>query len=462
MLNSYGRFSHLWAEDRVQQVQDFVDSNPMNIIVKDMLHKYEGQTEEVLGLPQRHIIGSIQINMVVTIFSMDMELDLIEESYGTFSQFNIDVPKEDADMVYGLRYAFQNMLLTSQQVQQKIVDMQGPLQSELTEGVTTFLEDVLKFDADFDQFGPLTPGLTAREASDRVIMFQSRFDELWRRFEMYSSGEKLFGMEVKDYPILHQKKKEFNLLNKLYSLYLAVMNSIDGYFETPWGEIQIEQIVTQLSEFDVRCRKLPRGMKDWPAFIELKNKIDDFNQTCPLLELMADKSMKDRHWRRLEKLMNCVLDVESEAFTLANVMEAPLLKYKEDVEDICISAVKEKDIEAKLKQVTADWALVDLTFANFKNRGELLIKPAETLEIITLLEDSLMILNSLASNSEILEKWLQVQNLWMYLEAVFVGGDIAKQLPAEAKRFAVWDRQNLRENNVPRSRHSELCGDVHL
>lgn len=54
------------------------------------------------------------------------------------------------------------------QIQQKIVDMQGPLQRELTEGVATFQDDVLKFDADYDAFGPMTPGLSAREASDRL------------------------------------------------------------------------------------------------------------------------------------------------------------------------------------------------------------------------------------------------------------------------------------------------------
>lgn len=84
-----------------------------------------------------------------------------------------------------------------------------------------------------------------------------------------------------------------------------------------------------------RCRKLPKGLKDWPAFIELKKKIDDFNECCPLLEMMANKSMKERHWLRLEKLLGVVFDVENDEFTLKMVMDAPLLKYKDDVEVCC-------------------------------------------------------------------------------------------------------------------------------
>ena len=174
------------------------------------------------------------------------------------------------------------------------------------------------------------------------------------------------------------------------------------------------------------------------------------------------------------------------------------------MEDLCTAAVKEEQIEVKLHGVAEQWAAEVFTFSDHKQRGAVVLKPSDTSELMERLEDSLMVLGSMSTNrysapfrpevqgwvrcadeapagllaclparaaaaasrrpqcgrltacclpaclparsklstvSEVIEQWLTVQSMWMYMEAVFSGGDIVKQLPQEAKRF-----QNIDKN----------------
>ncbi|XP_076466904.1 dynein axonemal heavy chain 5-like [Babylonia areolata] len=391
---------------------------------------------------------------------IDMTIGPVEETYALLNRYNIFFNDGNAERVDTLSYGWKKLIAQANQVQEHLLTIQPAFKSDLLAGVEAFIVDNNEFVGSYDTSGPMEQGIHPREASDRLNIYQAKFDELWRKYITYSGGEELFGLPVTDYPDLFRIKKELNLLQKLYQLYNAVLENVNGYYDIPWAEIDIEKINQELIDFQNRCRKLPKALKEWQAFLELSKTINDFNETCPLLEMMSNKAMMARHWERIAQITGHTFDVESENFLLRDLMKAPLLQYKEDIEDICISAVKEKDIEAKLKQVISDWSAQNFQFSNFKSRGELLLKGDTTSETVALMEDSLMVLGSLLSNrynapfkpqiqewvqkltgtTEIIENWLVVQNLWIYLEAVFVGGDIAKQLPQEAKRFSNIDK----------------------
>ncbi|CAF4327193.1 unnamed protein product, partial [Rotaria magnacalcarata] len=401
-------------------------------------------------------LGEIRQNEIL----IDQTITPVEETYAMMNKYEIAFNDGKPELVDTLQYAWKKCLQQGKEVQSHLLEIQPAFKQNLLDNVAAFQQDFVTFVDDYNKKGPMVHGTPPREASDRLTIFQAKFDELWRKFETYSAGEDLFGLAITEYPDLQRIKRELGLLQKLYSLYNIVIDTINGYYDIAWVDVDIEKINNDLLDFQNRCRKLPKGLKEYDAFEELKKTIDDFNETCPLLEMMANKSMKPRHWERIATVTSHKFDIESDNFLLRDIMTAPLLKFKEDIEDICISAIKEKDIEAKLNQVVADWGNQNFQFSSFKARGELLLKGDATGEIIALMEDSLMILGSLMSNrynapfkkkiqewvqkltstTEIIEKWMSVQNLWIYLEAVFVGGDIAKQLPAEAKRFGNIDK----------------------
>eukprot|EP00117_Sycon_ciliatum_P048716 scpid847/ scgid34643/ Dynein heavy chain 5, axonemal; Axonemal beta dynein heavy chain 5; Ciliary dynein heavy chain 5 len=384
----------------------------------------------------------------------------IEDTYTFLNKHGFHPHRDEVERVDSLRYRWERVSNKASDVQVHLASVQPHFRQDLLEKVAAFKIDTVDFFSSYADDGPMVQGLEPIEASDRLVAYQIRFDDLWRKYMAYSDGEELFGLDVNEYPELDAIRKELNLLQKLYGLWNSVNTTFDRYSGIVWTDMDLEKMNNELQEFQNRCRKLPKALKEWPAFHNLKQMIDDMNEICPLLEMLSNKSMQPRHWERISKLTKHNLDVEAPQFMLKSVLDADILVFKEDVEDICIAAVKEKDIEAKLKGVISDWSFRELEFSEFKNRGEMLLKSDHISEAISSLEDSLMVLSSLMSNrynthfkkkiqtwvqklsstSDIVESWMQVQNLWVYLEAVFVAGDIAKQLPKEAKRFVAIDK----------------------
>lgn len=99
---------------------------------------------------------------------MEIDLGIIVETYMLFTAFKISIPQNDYDQINSLKYDFDNMIAHAKQVSDQIAEMQSPLLIELTEGIATFQSEIDTFNADFENRGPMSEGLSAKEASDRV------------------------------------------------------------------------------------------------------------------------------------------------------------------------------------------------------------------------------------------------------------------------------------------------------
>jgi dynein heavy chain len=400
---------------------------------------------------------------------LDWEFGPVEEKYALLHRYRVEIPKDESDQVTDLTYSWKKLKKEADNITDNLRQSQASFRKNLIRNVRMFTVDVAQFRTDFEANGPNVPGLPPMDANERLRKFERLFEERERKWHAYVAGEELFGLPITPYPELEKTKGELQLLQKLYNLYTDVLAKVGEFNDMPWtdvcgfnekGESNISGMVKKLEEFQLACKKMPKELRGWDAYVELKKTVDDFLDTLPLVEQLANPSLRPRHWKALEELTGQTLNVASDTFKLSTLLDAGILEIGEDVEEIAGSAVKELAIEGKLNDIATDWSARVLTFGPFKARGNIVLNMGATAEMMEVLEESQMGLGSMLASrfvipfkelanewveklsavSEILEQWTAVQAMWQYLEAVFTSGDIAKQLPQESKRFQGIDK----------------------
>eukprot|EP00898_Chlorokybus_atmophyticus_P005691 jgi/Chlat1/6122/Chrsp409S05665 len=505
-ISTFSKYDFLWKRDLQAEYAQFMSTNPSIEAFEAELRKYMDLEQEIAQIPPVHNIGALSLE------TQPMKYSLKAEAASWKAQFAKNLHKQGLEDLKKLNMymretgmklgrqiedledvrAVMALLKEVREMEAEIDTRMTPIEEmyalllrnssslpttwlttslvgfkrELIKEVKLFVVDAASFRADFENNGPMVPGLAPMEAVERLKKFQTQFELRKRKWDNYTSGEELFGLAITRYPELEKTEKELQLLDRLYSLYVNVITTINGYADILWVDVvaNIDSMTEQVNAFQASCKKLPKALRDWQAYSVCKKTIDEFLEVLPLLQQLSSKAMRNRHWLQLMHVTSKQLNLAEDVLKLGHLLELDLLPNREQIEELTNAAVKEEQVETKLQAIADEWADMSLTFNTYKGRGPVVLKGAETAEIVERLEDSQMALGSMATNrfsapfrddvngwivrlstvGEIIEMWLQVQNMWMYMEAVFSGGDIAKQLPAEAKRFQNIDKNYMK------------------
>lgn len=95
------------------------------------------------------------------------------------------------------------------------------------------------------------------------------------------------------------------------------------------------------SRYTEQCIRLPKDLKEWLAYKELKRKIEDLKEVLPLITDLKKPSIRDRHWIKICEITGTRLNYENpDQMLIEDLLKAELLKYQEDIVDITESADK--------------------------------------------------------------------------------------------------------------------------
>jgi dynein heavy chain len=470
LCNSMKQFCKEWkyhySEDLHQKAKAELDNLTEQIKeIKEKLTKTKVKDIDSLGIVMEKLEEIRNMQTVIDIkFNPVLDMYTLLDSY--LPPGNID--KDEMDHRSMLRRSWDSLVLESDQISNSLSIQQADYLRKLKANVKQLVKDVQEFRTDYERNGPMVEGIEPKEALERLKRFIEQYEVREQQYKINAKGEELFGLQKQRYPALEKTKAELANLRKLYDLYMDVINFINEFQECLWEYVSPPKLLEKedaAKKYRDACQNLPRDLKEWQAYKELKNSIENMQALLPIITLLKKDSIEPRHWEALnEKTVIRIPHDTPDIFTIEDLIKAKVLDFTEDIEEIADSADKQRKIKNTINEMKNRWDSNEFEFANWGKRENSILKGISVQDLSEVLEEDQMTLSSINAQrhvapfkkeveemirnfsdcSEIIDLWVKVQKLWTSLEPVFTGGDIAKQMPVQAKMFIGIDKNWIR------------------
>ena len=179
--------------------------------------------------------------------------------------------------------------------------------------------------------GPSSPNTDLDDGLKLIEFFKERSLELNKRKEELVLAEKLFDLSISSFPELVAIDEENKNLQPLYDLYKEVKGIIKDYSATLWMKLDAEQLQKAIDKlYNQMRRKLSQKYSpEHPVYRQLNERILAFKNSIPLIILLKNGSITDRHWGKLMSLTGKKFEASIKTMTLSQVFDMKLEKYEE-------------------------------------------------------------------------------------------------------------------------------------
>ncbi|XP_025202252.1 dynein beta chain, ciliary-like, partial [Melanaphis sacchari] len=283
--------------------------------------------------------------------------------------------------------------------------------------------------------------------------------ELEDLYQKLLSQAILFEIPQPEPNILLSTKKTLRLNKQLWDFVYLVRGWINVWKSTLWNNVDTENIDMELKRFAKELKVMDKIIRDWSVYEYIEDLIKTMMTSLRALSELQNSAMKERHWAELMNVTNVRFSIEKST-TLNDLLSLNLHVYEDDIKNIVDKSVKEMSMEKSLKVFTETWNAMSFEYQPHPRTKVNLLKVRE--EIVEVLEDNQVQLQNMLSSKfvgyfynevfnwqlklntadRVINLWLEVQRIWAYLEAIFIGsGDIRIQLPEDTKRFESLDKE---------------------
>ncbi|CAM4719453.1 unnamed protein product [Caretta caretta] len=333
---------------------------------------------------------------------------------------------------------------------------------------------------DFGTKGPFTSAVNCETALEQIAAMRQLLAAMKDEESTLRSNLGIFKIEQPASKDLQKLEKELDYLQQVWEITKEWEDHWNEWKTGSFKTLQTEVMETTAYGLFRKLNKLSRELKDrdWEIIETSKVKVEQFKRTMPLISDLRNLALRERHWDQVKDLVLRTFDQDAEDFRLENIVELGLDQHVEKISEISASASKELSIELALQAIAKTWDVVLLDIVPYKDKGHHRLRGTD--EVFQALEDNQVSLSTMKASRfvkpfekevdrwerclslilEVIEMVLTVQRQWMYLENIFLGEDIRKQLPRESASFdqinASWktimDRLN-KDNNALRGTH---------